>query len=297
MDSLKRLTIVFTFCITIAQAQNAVQKDATVLGFKLHYQDAGRGPVVVLLHGLGGDGSRWAPNIGPLSREFRVIALDQIGFGQSDKPLANYHTGMLSEFLARFLATIGVSKASLVGNSMGASVALYTAVHYPQVVDRLVLADCACLRAVGAAASAPAASHRRDIQNGVTSEETRDFFRILFHDKSLVTDKVVEDNLVLRLQSAFAISKIQESGARGLGSISQEQAHGVNAPTLIIWGKFDQLDNPALADLLAETIPRSRKVLIDDSGHMPQLEKPAEFNRIVTEFLKQQASLTSERAH
>ena len=72
--------------------------------------------------------------------------------------------------------------------------------------------------------------------------------------------------------------------------------HGVNAPTLIIWGKFDQLDNPALADLLAETIPRSRKVLIDDSGHMPQLEKPAEFNRIVTEFLKQ-ASLTSERAH
>ena len=73
--------------------------------------------------------------------------------------------------------------------------------------------------------------------------------------------------------------------------------HGVNAPTLIIWGKFDQLDNPALADLLAETIPRSRKVLIDDSGHMPQLEKPAEFNRIVTEFLKQQASLTSERAH
>ena len=71
----------------------------------------------------------------------------------------------------------------------------------------------------------------------------------------------------------------------------------MNAPTLIIWGKFDQLDNPALADLLAETIPRSRKVLIDDSGHMPQLEKSAEFNRIVTEFLKQQASLTSERAH
>ena len=58
MDSFKRLTIVFTFCITIAQAQNAAQKDATVLGFKLHYLEAGRGPVVVLLHGIGGDGSR-----------------------------------------------------------------------------------------------------------------------------------------------------------------------------------------------------------------------------------------------
>jgi pimeloyl-ACP methyl ester carboxylesterase len=292
----KRLTIVFLFCIAIAQAQTVAQKDVSVLGFKPHYQDAGRGPVVVLLHGLGGDGSRWAPNIGPLSREFRVIALDQIGFGQSDKPLANYHTGMLSEFLARFLATIGVSKASLVGNSMGASVALYTTVHYPQLVNRLVLADCACLRAIGTTASAPADTHQRDIQNGMTSEETREYFRVLFHDKSVVTDKVVEDNLILRLRSAFAISKIQESNAKGLGSLSQEEVRGVKAPTLIIWGKFDELDDPALADLLAETIPGSRKVLIDDSGHMPQLEKPAEFNRIVTEFLKHQGNLTSQRA-
>jgi 2-hydroxy-6-oxonona-2,4-dienedioate hydrolase len=227
-----------------------------------------------------------------------VIALDQIGFGQSDKPLANYHTGMLSEFLARFLVTIGVSKASLIGNSMGASVALYTAVHYPQVVDRLVLADCACLRAVGAKATpVPTDPHQRDLQNSVTSEETRDYFRFLFHDKSLVTDKVVEDNLVLRLKSAFAISKIQESNAKGLGSLTEEQVHGVKAPTLIIWGKFDALDDPALAGLLAETIQGSRKVLIDDSGHMPQLEKPAEFNRIVKEFLKQQGRLMSDRAH
>jgi pimeloyl-ACP methyl ester carboxylesterase len=128
----------------------------------------------------------------------------------------------------------------------------------------------------------------------VISEETRDYFRILFHNKNLVTDKVVEDNLVLRLRSAFAISKIQESNAKGLGSLSREEVHGVKAPTLIIWGKFDELDDPALADLLAETIPGSREVLIDDSGHMPQIERPAEFNRIVAEFLKQQGSLTSD---
>src|ERR1700692_4849986 len=137
----KRLTIVFLFCIAIAQAQTVAQKDVSVLGFKPHYQDAGRGPVVVLLHGLGGDGSRWAPNIGPLATDFRVIALDEIGFGQSKKPLANYHVGMHSEFLVDFLKTIGVPKASLVGNSMGGFVAAYTAVHYPNSVDRLVLVD------------------------------------------------------------------------------------------------------------------------------------------------------------
>src|SRR6266849_4367127 len=70
-------------------------KDATVLGFKLHYVEAGRGAPVVLLHGLGGDGSRWQPNIEVLAKDFHVIAIDQIGFGQSDNPLSNYHTGML----------------------------------------------------------------------------------------------------------------------------------------------------------------------------------------------------------
>src|SRR5438874_10457494 len=119
----------------------AASKEVTVLGFRLHYLEAGRGAPVVLLHGLGGDGSRWGPNIDPLAKDFHVFALDQIGFGQSDKPLANYHTGMLADFLVGFLKAAGVGKASLVGNSMGAGVALYTAVHFPDVVDRIVLAD------------------------------------------------------------------------------------------------------------------------------------------------------------
>jgi pimeloyl-ACP methyl ester carboxylesterase len=269
----------------IVSAQTVVEKDAVVLGFKLHYREAGTGPTVILLHGLGGDGSRWAPNIIPLAKSFHVIALDQIGFGQSDKPMANYHTGMLAEFLTRFLPAIGVSKASLVGSSMGAEVALYTAVHYPQVVDRVVLADGGGFRRPNAA---PAAGdpHVRDIQNGVTFEETREFIKILFHNKSLVTDRVVEDNLILRLRSAYPIGKIQEAGANGRGSLTEEEVRGVKARTLIVWGRYDELIDPAGADQLANTIPGSQKVLIDDSGHLPQLEKPAEFNRLVIDFLK-----------
>src|SRR5712691_7108004 len=135
-----------------AQPRSAVQaRDITVLGFKLHYLEAGSGPAVVLLHGLGGDGSRWRPNVEPLAKDFHVFALDQIGFGQSDKPLANYNTGMLAEFLVDFLKAAGLPRASLGGNSMGAGVALYTAVHYPQVVDRIVLADGGGFRAASGA--------------------------------------------------------------------------------------------------------------------------------------------------
>src|SRR5881392_3154144 len=163
--------------LTAAQERPAVTaKDATVFGFKLHYLEAGRGAPVVLLHGLGGDGSRWKPNIEPLAKDFHVFALDQIGFGQSDKPLANYHTGMLAEFLVDFLKAVHVPKASLVGNSMGAGVALYTAVHYPQVVERIVLADGGGFRAANAASPAPMTSEalrRRQLQNSTTRRDTR----------------------------------------------------------------------------------------------------------------------------
>ncbi len=268
-----------------AQTPAIVEKDTTVLGFKLHYREAGQGPPVVLLHGLGGDGSRWAPNIGPLAVDFRVIALDQIGFGDSDKPMASYHTGMLAEFLVDFLKAIGVSKASLVGNSMGAFVAAYTAVHYPQVVDRLVLVDGAGYRRT---AGGPLMDlHRRQIQNGVTREETREFFRIMFHDKTLVTDKMVDDNLGLRLRSAFAISKMQESIQLGLGGVSEEEMRSIKAPTLILWGKYDELLGPPeqTAERLRRDISGSQLVVIDDAGHLPQLEQTDEFNRLVRRFL------------
>jgi len=277
-------------------------KDVTVLGFRLHYLEAGRGAPLVLLHGLGGDGSRWAPNIEPLARDFHVFALDQIGFGQSDKPLANYHTGMLAEFLVDFLKAANAGRAALVGNSMGAGVALYTAVHFPQVVDKIVLADGGGFRAgeagragtAGGAGSADAA-RRRQLQNSVTRDETRDFFRILFHNKSLVTDKMVDEQLAMRLRSAFTITKMQEAGEKGLGSLTEAEVRGVKAPTLIVWGKYDELANPAGADRLEKAIQGSKKVIVDDCGHLPQLEKADEFNRLVRDFLKTGAAKATER--
>jgi pimeloyl-ACP methyl ester carboxylesterase len=284
--------VVVGLSVSGQQRSTVAAKDVSVLGFKLHYLEAGHGAPVVLLHGLGGDGSRWAPNIEPLAKDFHVFALDQIGFGESDKPLANYHTGMLAEFLVGFLKAAGIPKASLVGNSMGAGVALYTAAKFPQMVDRIVLADGGGFRSPSGrpAAATPEALHRRQIQNSVTRDETREFFRILFHDKSLVTDKMVDDQLALRLRAAFTITKVQEAGEKGLGSLAEADVRAVKAPTLIVWGKYDELADPAGADRLEAAMPGSKKVIVDNCGHMPQLEKAAEFNALVREFLLQQRS-------
>src|SRR5438309_8167900 len=104
---------------TTPQDAPVSDKWATVYGVKIHYLEAGSGPVVMLLHGLGGDVSNWAPTIGPLSQRYRVIVPDQIGFGKSDKPLINYRVATLVDFLDGFYKQVGVTKASLVGNSLG----------------------------------------------------------------------------------------------------------------------------------------------------------------------------------
>src|SRR5204863_2407920 len=91
-----------------AQERQPAAKDATVFGYRLHYLEAGRGTPVILLHGTGGEGARWMPQIQGLAGDFRVIALDQIGFGASDKPLTNYHSGVFAGFLAAFMKSIGV---------------------------------------------------------------------------------------------------------------------------------------------------------------------------------------------
>jgi 2-hydroxy-6-oxonona-2,4-dienedioate hydrolase len=190
----------------------------------------------------------------------------------------------------------GVPKASLVGNSMGAGVALYTAVHYPGVVDRIVLADGGGFRSAPGAAVAPPtpdALHRRQIQNSVTRDETREFFRILFHDKSRVTDKMVDEQLALRLRAAFTITKMQEAGERG--TLSEQEVRSVKAPTLVVWGKYDELANPAGADRLERTIPGARKVIVDNCGHMPQLECADEFNRLVRDFLLPAKTTSQQR--
>ena len=119
---------------------------ATIYGVKIHYVEAGSGPVVVLLHGLGGNYTNWAFNTSALAQKYRVIVPDQIGFGKSDKPVINYRIATYVDFLDAFLKELKVERASLVGNSMGGWVAAAYTLAHPERVERLVLVDAAGFR-------------------------------------------------------------------------------------------------------------------------------------------------------
>jgi len=267
-----------------------VKKDVTVFSYKIHYVEAGRGTPVILLHGTGGEGARWMPTIKGLASEFRVIAPDQIGWGASDKPMTVYHSGVFAEFLARFMREIGVSKASLVGQSMGAGVVLQMAVNYPQLVDRMVLVNGGGFRSANEAPRAGAPDwHARQIANAGTLAESREYLEKMYYNHSLITDQQVESNLILRLRSAYTAESVQIANARGLGGVTEEEVRGIKTPTLLVWGANDKLSPPVNADKLNAAIAGSRKVLIDKAGHYPFIEHPDLFNQAVREFLKPQS--------
>jgi 2-hydroxy-6-oxonona-2,4-dienedioate hydrolase len=272
------------------ERQVAIQeKDVTVFGQKMHYLEAGRGAPVIFLHGTGGEGARWMPQLTELAADFRVIAIDHIGFGQSDKPLTQYHSGVFAQFVAGVMKAIGVPRASFVGQSMGAGIALYMAVHYPALVDRIVLVNGGGFRAAAAPPrEAPATPnwHARQIANAATLAESREYLEQLYYNDALVTDAAVEANMILRLKSAYTISSSQQAGEKGLGVITEAQVRAIKAPTLLLWGANDTMATVASADRLNAAIPGSRKVLIDQAGHYPFLEHAAEFNGHVREFLK-----------
>jgi pimeloyl-ACP methyl ester carboxylesterase len=274
---------------TSARADKTVEpsaKDAMVFGYRIHYLEAGSGDPVILLHGTGGEGARWMPTIKGLASNFRIIALDQIGFGQSDKPLTTYHSGVFAGFLAGFMKAIGVPRATIVGQSMGAAVALHLAVHHPELVERLVLVDGGNYRSASDPPPPPPNWHDRQIANAGTLEESREYLKKLYYDHSFVTDELVEHNLILRLRSAYTIESMQTANARGLGAVTEEEVRAITAPTLLVWGMNDPLSPVANADKLNAALKNSRKVLIDKAGHYPFLEHADKFNQIVLEFLK-----------
>jgi pimeloyl-ACP methyl ester carboxylesterase len=258
------------------------EKTLTLFGQKLHYLEAGQdGPVVILVHGLGADSTIWAANLATLSAKTHVFAIDQIGFGRSDKPPLDYRIQTFAEFLYAFMQAAKIPRATLVGNSLGGWVAAELAVQHPEAVEKLILADSAGIKPRNWKGwrSFPVNL------NPASLLDTRKMFEKIFFDKSVITDQLVERVFENRMRNgdSYTISRVLE----GLDSNQwvDKQLDKVKAPTLIVWGQEDALTPLEQAETFHKDIANSRLEVIAQCGHAPQIEKPAEFNKLVLDFL------------
>lgn len=124
---------------TTASAAPVEEGAVTVLGYRMRYLAAGSGEPVLLLHGLADSSDTWSRLLPDLARRHRVYAPDMLGCGASEKPRINYSPWALATYVRHFLDAVGVEKASIVGHSLGAGVALHLYIQYPERVQRLAL--------------------------------------------------------------------------------------------------------------------------------------------------------------
>jgi len=253
-------------------------RSTSVFGRRICYYDAGSGPVLVLVHGLGGDADQWAWCLGPLSATHRVIALELLGFGRSDKPAITYRIAGFVEVLERFLQALGIERASLLGLSLGGWIVAAFALQFPHRVDKLVLADAAGIDAGGM---------KPPIDLNVsTRANMRAILEFVFYNKAMVTDDFVELSYSLHLERGDGptIRSVLETILAPDEKLDNRFS-GLQAPTLLLWGEQDALTPLTMAESFQRLIPGSRLEVIPECGHVPCLEKPGEFSAAVANFL------------
>jgi len=275
------LTAITLCVISLANAQTS--KEVLVFGQKINYIEAGSGPTVILLHGLGGSSQVWQFNIGPLAEKYHVVVPDQIGFGKSDKPLVNYRIRTYVDFLDQFCKQLKIERATLVGNSMGGWIAAMFTAAFPDRVDKLVLVD--------AAGYAPPKDLDTRVFFGL-NPTTREGMKVLvakvFYNKAFLTDAAIDQAIAARLAAGdgYTINSITESIIRGEDFLD-DTVKTIKRPTLIVWGRQDGLVSLADGERFNKDIAGSKLVVVDQCGHVPNVEKPGEFNAALLKFLSE----------
>ena len=255
---------------------------------------AGAGPLVVFLHGIGGNRTNWREQIEALSDAFLCVAWDARGYGASDDyegPLA------LSQFnadLLRVLDHFGQPAAHLVGLSMGGTIAQNFYHHHPSKVLSMVLAD---------------------TRNGFQRHNSEEFLRR--REAPLLaglTPADIAPNLAPTLAAPGASREILQRLTESIAALHKEsylktlrastlapqseEFRGMNGyvdmatvrvPTLVVCGTEDQVTPPAMSQELAQGIAGARLAMIEGAGHLSNIENPVRFNEVVREFLDRHA--------
>ena len=278
-------------------------RSVEVEGRRMNYVEmgAGDGPPIVFVHGLAGCWQNWLENIPRLARERRVLAPDLPGFGESEMPA----DGRISipgygGSVERFCAELDLGEVVLVGNSMGGFVSAETAIQFPQRVERLVLVSAAGITVTSLRRAPVAAWGRAAAMAGSRSAaETRlaivrprlrhaVFASIVRHPSRIAPEMLWE------LAQGAGREAFLPALMAHLDYDFRERLPEIRCPTLIVWGEKDMVIPVKDADEFERSIPGARKVVFDDTGHVPMIERAPTFNDLLLDFVDEPRGETGE---
>jgi pimeloyl-ACP methyl ester carboxylesterase len=273
-------------------------KSVVAAGHRLAYQEAGPadGPVVVLIHGLASDSDTWDRAIVPMAeRGLRVIALDLLGHGRSDRPAGSYRLDDFAASLDAFFVAVGVERATVGGHSLGGAIAVHFGYHYPERVERLVLVSAGGLgrevHPVLRAAALPGAPL-------VLGAAMRPWLVRLYGRPGLHRAlRLTPENVANLRRTRRALDRadgraaffaalrgvIAPSGQRG--SFIEMQYLAEHVPTLLVWSEGDGVIPVAHAHAARAHLPGSRLEVFAGRGHEPHRRNAERFAVAVAEFV------------
>jgi len=281
-----------------------VHRESVVNGVRLHYVDAGEGPLVVLLHGFPDFWYTWRHQIPPLVRAgYRVVAPDLRGYNTSDKPsrVGSYRMNELVGDVVGLISRCGERRAVVVGHDWGGAIAWHAAMRHPKRVERLIILN----------APHPTAFLQR---LGHFSQLRRSWYMIFFQlpwlpetllraggfaavERILRSDAVRSDAITDEEMKHYRRALGQRGALTGMLNYYRAAFHPrsldrkrsstiIEAPTLLIWGKEDRFLEPALTDGVQQWVPNLRVERIAHAGHWVHSDAPERVSHLMLDFLR-----------
>ena len=230
--------------------------------------------LVVVLHGMLGDVDNWTPTIHTLSEHgYRVIVPLLPVY---DLPMKQTHVPGLVTYVHEFLEQLGIQYAAMIGNSLGGHVALLYTLKYSRNVAALVLTGSSGI-------------YELEMGSGMMRRRDREFLReraaMTFYDPSHATDELVDEVLDIVNDRSRALRLIKMARSAQAETVTEELPE-IDRPTLLVWGRNDQITPPNVAEEFLHRLPSSTLRFIDQCGHAPMIEHPDTFNQITLDFLE-----------
>lgn len=284
--------------VELTEASTA--RDVQTKKWKLHFNEAGKGHPVILLHGSGPGATGWSNfnrNIGPLSEKYHVIALDSPGWGGSDPvdPMKESYGDALVESVKLLMDELGLEKAALVGNSGGGAIALQFAARWPDRISHMITMGSG-LQFPGSLIFSPAGMTEGirilvETYRDPSPENFRRLVSVMVYDPSFVTDELCE----MRSKSALAqpehLANFLKRGLPGAlpGMPMDQVIAGVmnyQGPSMFIHGRDDRVVQMEMTLRLVSMIQNSVAHIFNRCGHWCQIEHAHAFNALIDSFLQ-----------
>jgi 2-hydroxy-6-oxonona-2,4-dienedioate hydrolase len=248
-------------------------------------------PTLIFIHGTGGHAEAYTRNLGPHAEHFHTYSIDMVGHGFTDKPDQSYDFKDYAEHLLAFMDAEGLEMASVSGESMGAGIAAWFALLYPERTEKICLNTGAALRLPDDVIKRMATLTMDAVRNA-TEESVRKRLEWLMYDPGMVTEDLVSTRLAIYRSPEYVermdnILRARHTDPNGQdrNCLVEDDWRKVSVPVLVLWTDHDPTAPPEVGKQIADWIPDARYEQIDGAGHWPQFEKPEEFNRIHLDFL------------